>query len=667
MNRLVDATSPYLRQHAGNPVHWRPWGDEALEEARRSGKPIFLSIGYSACHWCHVMAHESFEDHATADILNRDFIPIKVDREERPDLDRIYQSAHQALTRQSGGWPLSIFLTPGLHPFFSGTYFPREPRPHHPAFREILAAVHLAYAQRREDVEHHARQVVQFLERFNDSAPATTRGGVEEYAARLLTHLDGEHGGFGSAPKFPHVTDLRLLLRHAFRSGMHPAAQAVAFTLDHMIAGGIMDQVGGGFARYSVDAAWEVPHFEKMLYDNGALLHLLSETDALLGVDQERQRARCGIVAWMQRRMLLPSGALAASTDADADGQEGAYYVWSWEELTRLLAPGDLALVQQVWGATPQGNFEGSNLLLRRMSDAQVQQRLGESALAHLQRVRAMLLDARMGRMPLGRDDKVLLGWNALAFKGLLSHATLEQDDAVRSMVLAGLEFLVQSMRDGRGWYAVWRDGHRHTRAFLDDHALILDLLLDAASVFGPERWLELARITADEMLARFADPGGGGFFFTPREQEDVILRTRSCFDADLPSGNGVALSALTRLGLLTGDDRYTGMARQAAQSLRGWVEQGAGGHGQLALALDLLEHGPALITLSGPTPSPFVRGCGQVYLPDAVIRHGAPQDVPGATLCHAGVCLPAIHDPEGWRDCLRAQSPFPDPGVLRQ
>nr|MBF0626558.1 thioredoxin domain-containing protein [Magnetococcales bacterium] len=474
MNRLRESTSPYLRQHADNPVDWYPWGPEALAVARREDKPIFLSVGYSACHWCHVMAHESFEDPAVARRLREDFIAIKVDREERPDLDHIYQGAHRLLTRQGGGWPLSVFLTPQLKPFFSGTYFPNPGRRGLPSFMGVLDRVARVFHERRGEVDEHAEQVVRHLTALQRLA-ADADGGADApdlaaYGEGLLANHDPVHGGFGQAPKFPHVTDLRLLLRLAWRSGQRRHAEPVAFTLDRMIAGGLMDQVGGGFARYSVDDRWLVPHFEKMLYDNGQMLLLLAEADALLGVDPERRRARRGIVAWVERRMRLDHGAFASALDADSAGEEGRYYLWTPKELAALLTGDDLALALGAWGVTPGGNFEGRSILHRAMAPEELIATFGPEAPARLARSADLLLSARRTRVPPARDDKVLLGWNALMIRGLLRHAALENDDHSRRLALTALDFLTREMRTADGWHAVWGGGCSHTPAFLDDH-----------------------------------------------------------------------------------------------------------------------------------------------------------------------------------------------------
>ncbi len=674
MNRLQHATSPYLQQHAANPVDWRPWGEEALAEARHLGRPIFLSIGYSACHWCHVMAHESFEDSETASLLNRSFIPVKVDREERPDLDHIYQSANQALTGRSGGWPLSIFLTPDLHPFYSGTYFPKEPRYGMPAFKQVLEGVRHTFEQRRREVDEQARSVTDHLHLLQRSAGASMESPARSLGERLLDQYDPVHGGLGGAPKFPHVTDLRLLLRLGFRNGDRQCVNAVAHTLDRMCAGGIMDQIGGGFARYSVDEMWLVPHFEKMLYDNGQLLLLLAETDALLGVDPERQRARHGIVSWLARRMTLAGGAFAASLDADSEGEEGLYYLWTPGQVRQALSKEDADLAVAAWGIGEGGNFEGRSIATRALSPERLRQRFGANVGQRLDGIARILLKERQRRAPPDRDEKVLTGWNALAIRGLLRHGRLDGDDRALAMAEKALRFLLGHLREETGWLAVWRDGRRHTPAFLDDHAYLLETFLDAA-IWLPDHageWLHWAKTTAGEMVERFAD-GNGGFFFTPENQADVIIRSKNHFDASTPSGNGSAACALARLALASGDDHYRKLAEKTVQTFTRVLASSQGGHGQLALAEDLLMNGGAEVVAAGNGSEPLLAELGRHYLPEPVLllapgpetlpNHVSGRlDHPGAALCVAGTCLPAVSTVERWSDVLRGVSAMNDP-----
>ena len=672
MNQLLDTTSPYLKQHADNPVDWHPWGEPALERSRRENKPIFLSIGYSACHWCHVMAHESFEDPVTASQLNKDFIAVKVDREERPDLDHIYQTANQLLTRRSGGWPLSIFLTPDLKPYFSGTYFPKEPRYGMPAFRQILAGAAQAFHNRRADVEAQSAEVTRALAEMQ-KLPSNGRSVTDlamDLGEKLLDNFDPVYGGFGGAPKFPQASDMRLLLRLGFRTGDPRFTNPVAHTLDQMVAGGIMDQIGGGFARYSVDEMWLVPHFEKMLYDNGMMLLVLAEADALLGVDPERRRARQGIVSWLARRMTLPEGGFAASMDADSEGEEGRYYLWTLETLNQILAPEQAALAAAAWGVVPGGNFEGgATIATRAMSSEALRTKFGPDAEKKRDAIARQLLQARRLRVPPGRDDKLLTGWNALAIKGLLRHAAVDGDASAFAMADKALRFLCENLRDDQGWFGVWRSGRRHTRAFLDDHAFILDALMEAAAWIPQGPWLAWAEITAEEMLDRFSDPKGG-FFFTPAGQADVIIRAKNHHDSSTPSGNSVAISALFRLAQVTGKPLFRQAAEETFEALSGALANSGGGHGQLALGADLLRSGGAELLFAGPGQAAFAANAGRFYLPDPVlIRTENVQNLPqhlqgrlkstGASLCSGGVCRPPVEELEAWQQLLKDQTPL--------
>ncbi|MBF0620969.1 MAG: thioredoxin domain-containing protein [Magnetococcales bacterium] len=668
MNRLKQATSPYLQQHASNPVNWYPWCSEALAAAKAQDKPIFLSIGYSACHWCHVMAHESFEDKETAEILNRDFINIKLDREERPDLDQIYQNAHHLIAQRAGGWPLSMFLTPDLKPIFAGTYFPKQPRQGMPAFGQILAGVMRAWTQKRTDVETQGNTLVQALRQNSQITESgeQSSGWSRQIAPQLIEAMDWMQGGFGPAPKFPHIPDLRLMLRHTFRTGDGRAAEGVSFTLDCMIAGGIHDQLGGGFARYSVDDAWIVPHFEKMLYDNAQLLLVLSECDALLGVDAERKRAREQIVNWLQRRMVLKEGGIAASLDADTSGGEGDYAVWTPEEINTVLSAEDAQLALAAWGIKKGGNFEGRSIPVRAESMQALEKRFGADAEKRLSTIADQLLQVRHKREQPGRDDKVLLGWNALMVRGLLRHSALSDDQHALDMARNCLEFVTTTMRDDQQgiWYAVWRNGQRHTPAFLNDYAQLADAFLEAALVFDDSaQWQQRAKQTVDEMIQRFSDPAGG-FFMTPEGQQDVIVRPKSGFDDATPSGNGTAANVLARMAAVTGESHYADLARKTVAFFGPWYQRGVGGFGQLLLADDLLESGGAEVVCVGPERESFLKKMGKHYLPDPVcwsVENGEQLpsemdgriDANGAALCVAGRCLPAVADLSAWDEQL--------------
>ncbi|MBI5107692.1 MAG: thioredoxin domain-containing protein [Rhodocyclales bacterium] len=593
-NRLSTETSPYLLQHAQNPVHWQPWDEQSLTLARQENRPILLSIGYSACHWCHVMAHESFEDEAVAEVMNRLFINIKVDREERPDLDQIYQTAHHMLTRRSGGWPLTMFLAPDGSPYFGGTYFPREPRYGLPGFADLCQRVAAAYAERRHDI---AAQAVELRDAMMDTVPeaptAQARFDPAPLAAAeaaLARAFDPVHGGFGGAPKFPHPTDLSFLLtRHS------PAGRAMALTtLRHMCQGGIYDQIGGGFARYSVDARWEIPHFEKMLYDNGPLLGLCADAWAQ-SRDPLFARVAEETAAWVLREMQAPDGGYYSALDADSEGEEGKYYVWTREQLAEALTLEESALAARRWGFDGAPNFENRHWHARIAGELGI----GEESL--LESARQKLLAAREKRVRPACDDKVLSSWNALMIEGMVHAARIfGRDDWLRSAQRA-MDFLRTTMwREGR-LLATSRHGRAHLDAYLDDYAFLLSALLEMLQADFRRDHLAFAVELADSLLARFEDPEAGGFFFTAHDHETLIHRPKSGHDNATPSGNGIAAFALQRLGHLLGEPRYLAAAEKALALFWPHLRQSPGGFASLLRVLDESLVPPEIVILRGP------------------------------------------------------------------
>ena len=585
-NRLSHETSPYLRQHAHNPVDWHPWDEEALEKARREGKPILLSIGYSACHWCHVMAHESFEDEATAQVMNERFINIKVDREERPDLDKIYQTAFQMLHRRSGGWPLTMFLTHDDHaPFVGGTYFPKTPRYGMPAFTDLLLRVSEHYRQHPDDIR---RQNQALLDALRAEVAPTTTGDLTLTAAplqagrdELLSHFDPTYGGFGGAPKFPHPTSLEQLLRHwtaslrcdAFQCAEpdRQAENAVRFTLRQMALGGIYDQLGGGFYRYSVDAEWQIPHFEKMLYDNGPLLALYAQ--AWQATQEPLFRTVVEETGeWLIREMQSPDGGYYATLDADSEGEEGRFYTWTPAQVRELLNTEEYTAFAICYGLELPPNFEGRAWHLRVVAEsADLAQRLGVAPAqvsAWLASARQQLFTARSRRVWPGRDEKILTAWNGLAIRGLaIAGRLLERSDFVDSAERA-LDFIQAHLwRDGR-LLAVHKDGQSRLNAYLDDYAFLIDGVLELQACRQREGDLEFARSLADVLLGQFEDPASGGFYFTAHDHETLIQRPKPPHDDALPSGNGIAAQVLLKLGRLTGQARY----RAAAERTLRWA-----------------------------------------------------------------------------------------------
>ena len=593
-NRLAAETSPYLQQHANNPVHWQPWDEQSLALARDKNRPILLSIGYSACHWCHVMAHESFEDAEVAKVMNRLFVNIKVDREERPDLDQIYQTSHQMLTRRAGGWPLTMFLAPDGTPFFGGTYFPREPRYGLPGFADLCERVADAFASRRDDITAQAAELRQALA---DTVPESTEMNAVYDAtplraaeASLARNFDSRHGGFGGAPKFPHPTDLAFLLRRP-----DPGLRRLALTtLARMSEGGIYDQIGGGFCRYSVDERWEIPHFEKMLYDNGPLLALCADAWTQ-GGESLFARVAEETAAWVLREMQSVDGGYYSSLDADSEGEEGKYYVWDRDELDQLLTPQESALAARRWGFDGAPNFEGRHWHARIAGD------LGVEELPLLESARQKLFAAREKRVRPGRDEKILTSWNALMIEGMAHAARVFENDAWLASARRATDFLRATMwRDGR-LLATARDGRAHLDAYLDDHAFLLAALLELMQAAFRGEDLAFAVELADTLLLRFEDPAAGGFFFTAHDHEVLIHRPKSGHDNATPAGNGVAAFALQRLGHLVGEARYLNAAEKTLRLFWPQIRHSAAGFGSLLGVLEEALTPPEIIILRGP------------------------------------------------------------------
>jgi uncharacterized protein YyaL (SSP411 family) len=612
-NALARETSPYLRQHADNPVQWYPWGAEALELARRLDKPILLSIGYSACHWCHVMAHESFEDATTAQLMNELFVNIKVDREERPDLDRIYQTAHQVMNQAGGGWPLTMFLAPDTHrPFFSGTYFPPEQRYGMPGFRAVLQRVGEFYRDQREDLEAFGAKLVDVLGQLQPppdrGAEALAREPLATARAALQREFDTRFGGFGDAPKFPHPTNVELLLRtwRATAAGDEPDLQALymaTLTLTRMAEGGLYDQLGGGFCRYSVDAYWLIPHFEKMLYDNGQLLGVYAQAAVATGEPLFR-RIAAETADWMLRDLRAPGGAFHATLDADSEGHEGKFYVWTPDEVRALLEPEQYEPFARRYGLDQEANFEGQwHLHVRKPLEAiATELALDEATIeTRIDEARATLLDVRNRRVWPGRDDKVLTSWNGLAISGLArAGRALGREDYVDAAI-ATMRFLREHCwRDGR-LLAVHAEGESRYAAYLDDHALLAWGLLDLLEARWEPLALDWAVELAETTLAHFVDGESGGFYFTADDAEALIVRPKTYSDDATPSGNGVAARLLVRLGYLLGETRYLDAAEATLRSARAAVERYPHGHGSLLMALDEFTAPPTILVLRGP------------------------------------------------------------------
>lgn len=618
MNHLANETSPYLLQHAANPVDWHPWNEAALAKARTESKPILLSIGYSACHWCHVMAHESFEDPATAALMNRHFVNIKVDREERPDLDKIYQMAHQFIAQRGGGWPLTMFLTPEDQvPFFGGTYFPNTAKYGMPSFTQVLERVAAYYRDKSSDLRGQADALRAAFAQLEpgQSADATALSGQPLADFREITgqQVDREHGGFGGAPKFPHPTTIERLLRHWRGTAHEPQPDKdglffAALTLKRMAEGGIYDHLGGGFCRYSVDAFWSIPHFEKMLYDNGPLLALYAQMFQISGDESYRTVAR-ETADWALREMRSPDGGFYSSLDADSEGEEGRFYVWTPDQVRDLVDPDEYAVLAARFGLDQPPNFEEPHHHVRawhlrlHQTVEQIAETTGQPA-STVRRLlmagRSKLLSARSRRIWPGLDDKLLTSWNALMIRGLAVAARVLDRPDLADAAATAVDFLRGSLFvDGR-LLATFKDGRARFNGYLDDYAFLLDAVMELLQTRWSTEHLHLAIRLADGLLEHFEDRQNGGFWFTSHDHEALLHRSKPLADEATPSGNGIAAFALARLGYLIVETRYLDAAERALRA--GWrgMQEFPHGHCSLLNALDEYLQPPELIVLRG-------------------------------------------------------------------
>jgi uncharacterized protein YyaL (SSP411 family) len=665
-NRLATETSPYLLQHAHNPVDWFPWGPEALERARTEDKPIFLSIGYSACHWCHVMAHESFEDPAIAAQLNRDFVAIKVDREERPDLDDVYMAAVQAMTG-GGGWPMSVFLTPTLEPFFGGTYFPPDDRHGIPAFPKVLAAIADAYRSRRDEVVAQGRQLAAHLQQQLSLAPGSSgpeRVQLEAATARLRRDFDPVHGGFGPAPKFPAPMTLEFLLR-AWRLNEDPETlRTVTLTLDRMAEGGIWDQLGGGFARYSTDARWLAPHFEKMLYDNAQLAHCYLEAFRATG-SQRYAEVAIATLDFMLSELATDEGGFASALDADSEGEEGRFYTWDQEELTTVLAQAGLdgeaiGQVAAFWDVTPQGNWEGRSIL----------HVAGEPPPTDLlERARSALLAARALRVRPGRDDKQLAAWNGMALRALADGYLVFGEERFLAAARRLVAFIRERLlRDGDRLWRTAREGLAHTPGFAEDYANLADGLLGAYAAAGDPADLRLAEALMGRAVSDFWDEESGTLFDTGPEHDAVVARPRSLSDAATPGANSVAADVLLRLAVLNGEPDHDRRARRILAAAAPALDRQPSSFGRMLSAADRALGDPIDVVIAGEPNDPRAvalrREAARPYAPDLLIAPLPAGDAlserplfvakearagrPTAYVCRGYSCDAPTSDPDG-------------------
>ncbi|MSP87089.1 MAG: thioredoxin domain-containing protein [Methylotenera sp.] len=625
-NSLVGETSPYLLQHAQNPVEWYPWGAQALTLARDQNKPILLSIGYSACHWCHVMAHESFEDAATAALMNAHFINIKVDREERPDIDQIYQTAHSMLSKASGGWPLTVFLTPHQEPFFTGTYFPKTARYQLPSFADLIPRVAAYYHERKADVASQNQQLQEALARTIPIANHVVSAGGSTLSLafqQLRDSFDFENGGFGSAPKFPNPADITLLM-HQAHTGNKPAEAMALQMLSAMSRGGIYDQIGGGFCRYSVDERWNIPHFEKMLYDNGQLLCLYADGWQLSKNAHDKEIYAKVIeetIHWLQREMLSPKGAIYSSLDADSlnihgHSEEGAFYVWQLNEVKALLSPEEFAVTSRYFGFDRAPNFESQawHAYLAIMPDDQ-DKTLFNSA-------KAKLFVARELRSRPGLDNKILTSWNALAIKGLARAGNVFSRPDWIKLAQDAVDFIHDHLwvKNSSGEFqllATAKDDNVHLNAYLDDYAFLLDALIELMQVDYRTIDMQFAEEIAEDLLENF-EAEDGGFYFTSHQHEKLIHRPKQGYDNATPNGNGIASVALQRFGHILGEPRYLQIAERALQAFDSTIKRNPAGCASLSHALSEYLTPPTLVILRGNAENlaQWRREIGQHYYP---------------------------------------------------
>jgi uncharacterized protein YyaL (SSP411 family) len=648
-NRLADETSPYLLQHQNNPVDWYPWGPEALERARAEDRPILLSIGYSACHWCHVMEHESFEDTATAEVMNQHFVNIKVDREERPDLDSIYMNAVQQMTGH-GGWPMTVFLTPEGVPFYGGTYYPPEPRHGMPSFRQVLGGVADAYRNRRSEVARSAAELHDILRQSSalHARPGELDAGILDQAFRSLTrNHDAHHGGFGGAPKFPQPMNVEFLLRHWKRTGSPEALRMTEHTLRKMAGGGMYDHLGGGFHRYSVDARWLAPHFEKMLYDNALLsrvyLHAFQATGDRFYADVAQET-----FDYVLREMHSPEDGFYSTQDADSEGVEGKFFVWTPEEVDEVLGPEEGPLFRRYYDVTESGNWEGDHHHPppRPISILHVDRTLEEVATEAgvtpdtlrevIRRGRERLYAHRAQRVWPGRDEKVLTAWNAMMLHSFAEAARVLEREEYRDTAVANAEFLLRELRRDGQLLRTYKDGRAKIEAFLEDHALLADALLALYETTWDVRWVREAKQLADTLLERFWDDGEGVFYDTATGGEPLVVRPRDLFDNATPSGNSVATGMLLRLAALTGEPHYARIAQRVLTSMADLLRRAPSAFGQLLGALDFYLATPQEVAIIGDPAAPDTQALlnilHQRFLPNTVVALGAPDADPEST-----------------------------------
>ena len=634
-NRLINETSPYLLQHAHNPVDWYAWGEEAFAKAKAEDKPVLLSIGYSACHWCHVMEHESFENEETAKLMNDNFVNIKVDREERPDLDQIYMNAVQMMTHH-GGWPMTVFLTPDGVPYYGGTYFPPEDRYNMPGFPRVLESVALAYRQRPTDIAETGESILRELRRLSSASESKDLLSVallDTAYAGMIRNYDATHGGFGGAPKFPPAMALEFLLRTHYRTKNQQALDITRVTLKKMAEGGIYDQLGGGFHRYATDARWLVPHFEKMLYDNALLSKAYLHYFQVTGEQFARDIVE-GILDYVVREMTDQEGGFYSTQDADSEGHEGKFFVWSLEEIQPVLGEADAQLVSQYFNVTEAGNFEEKNILniTRSIEEVAAANGLSATQLSEtLAQAKRKLWEVREQRIKPGRDEKVLTAWNGLMLSSFAEAAAALNRPDYAEIARRNASFVLKSMRRDGLLLRTYKDGQAKLNAYLEDYAFFSEGLLTLFETTGELRWLQEALTLVETMIAEFWDDQEGGFFFTGKSHESLIVRNKDYFDNATPSGNSVAAEVLLRLGLLTNNSDFTRRAVTVLRLIADTARRYPSGFGRALGALDFHLSQPKEIAIIGKLSSPdtqeLQREVWSRYLPNKVVAVGTEND----------------------------------------
>src|SRR5437868_6104760 len=664
-NHLIHETSPYLLQHAHNPVDWYPWSEEAFEKARSENKPVLLSIGYSACHWCHVMAHESFENEDTANLMNELFVNIKVDREERPDLDQIYMNAVQMMTHH-GGWPMTVFLTPDAVPFYGGTYFPPQDRYNIPGFPRVLISVAEAYRDRRDDIVETGASLVNELKRLSITSgsdhPIESDVLNADYTG-IVRSYDSVNGGFGGAPKFPPAMTLEFLLRTYVRTGNRDALEIVGHTCQKMAEGGIYDQLGGGFHRYSTDSKWLVPHFEKMLYDNALLSRLYLHYFQISQAPFARETVE-GVLDYILREMTDPTGGFYSTQDADSEGHEGKFFVWDIHEIRKALGETEASLLCAYYNITESGNFEGKNIpnITRSLEEVATAQDVSVDELrASLKESKRKLFELRERRVKPDRDEKILTAWNGLMLASFAEAGVVLNRSDYTNTARRNAEFVLSSLRRDGMLLRTWKAGVAKFNAYLEDYAFLIEGLVTLYETTGEFRWLEEARTLTERMIEEFWDGEDGDFFFTGKSHENLIVRSKDYFDNATRSGNSVAAGVLLRLTILTGEENYRNLAATVIREIGDAARRYPSAFGYALSAVDFLLSTPKEIAIVGTNPSdiqPLLQETWRRYLPNKVVAAGFGNEnipllesrplqngLPTAYVCEHYTCKQPVND----------------------